>query len=81
MKMSLTMNNNTHSVEGDLDWPDITEVITQFKGLLVGAGFHPELVDRQFNTEDGWFNHQEDVTDKVKKYQDEMYRQAHQQLS
>ena len=81
MKMSLTLNNTTHSVESDLPWPDVGEVITQFKGLLVGAGFHPELVDRQFNTEDGWFDCQEETTDRVEKYQDDMYRQAHQQLS
>jgi Tat protein secretion system quality control protein TatD with DNase activity len=57
MKISITLHNKTHSVESEdqFDGQEIQEVVEQFKGLLVSAGYHPESVDIYFNTEYQWF--------------------------
>jgi len=61
MKLSLTIHNKTHSVESDegYDGSNLNELVEQFKGLLVGAGFHPSNVDDMFNTEYQWFTQEE----------------------
>ena len=57
MKLSITLNNKTYSVESDeqFDGTQVSELVEQFKGLLVNAGYHPESVDQYFNTEYQWF--------------------------
>jgi Tat protein secretion system quality control protein TatD with DNase activity len=57
MKISITLNNKTHSVESEdqFDGQEVQEMVEQFKGLLVSAGYHPESVDEHFNTEYQWF--------------------------
>jgi|11_taG_2_1085331.scaffolds.fasta_scaffold04832_11 Tat protein secretion system quality control protein TatD with DNase activity len=61
MKLSITLNNKTYSVESEeeFDGSNINELAEQFKGLLVSAGFHPSNVDEMFNTEYEWFNQEE----------------------
>jgi Tat protein secretion system quality control protein TatD with DNase activity len=57
MKLSLTLHGKTYSVESDeqFDGTQVSELVEQFKGLLVNAGYHPESVDQYFNTEYQWF--------------------------
>lgn len=57
MKLSLTLHEKTYSVESDeqFDGTQVSELVEQFKGLLVNAGYHPESVDQYFNTEYQWF--------------------------
>jgi len=61
MKLSITLNNKTYSVESEeqFDSSNLNELAEQFKGLLVGAGFHPSNVDDMFNTEYQWFTQEE----------------------
>lgn len=61
MKISLTLHGNTHSVESadQFDGQDVYELVNQFRGLMVSAGFHPESVDRLFNIEEQWFTQNE----------------------
>lgn len=61
MKLSLTIHDKTFSVESDegYDGSNLNELTEQFKGLLVGAGFHPSNVDDMFNTEYQWFTQEE----------------------
>lgn len=61
MKLSLTIHDKTYSVESDegYDGSNLNELAEQFKGLLVGAGFHPSNVDDMFNTEYQWFTQEE----------------------
>ena len=61
MKLSLTLHNKTYSVESDegYDGSDVYEIAEQFKGLLVGAGFHPSNVDDMFNLDYQWFTEEE----------------------
>lgn len=80
MKLSLTTNNTTHSVESEYPW-DINEITTQFKGLLVSAGFHPECVDKYFDTEDKWFaqsdeSDDEDQQSRAREFQEQLYQQT-----
>lgn len=80
MKLSLTANNTTHSVESEYPW-DINEITTQFKGLLVSAGFHPECVDECFDTEDKWFTQSdesddEDQQSRAREFQEQLYQQT-----
>ena len=58
MKLSLTLHGKTYSVESDdqFDGQEVSELVEQFKGLLVNAGYHPESVDQHFNTEYQWFD-------------------------
>ena len=51
MKLSLTLHENLY-VESDesFDGTNLNELVEQFKGLLVNAGFHPSNVDDMFNT-------------------------------
>ena len=41
------------------DCEQVSEVVEQFKGLLVNAGYHPSNVDELFNTEYQWFTQEE----------------------
>lgn len=72
MKLSITLNNKTYSAESEnlskiysvkpedhFDNQNLNDVVEQFKGLLVGAGFHPSNVDDMFNTEYQWFTQEE----------------------
>ena len=61
MKLSLTLNNKTYSVESDegYDGSDVYELAEQFKGLLVSAGFHPSNVDSIFDIDYAWFTDEE----------------------
>ena len=61
MKLSLTIHDKTYSIESDegYDGSNLNELAEQFKGLLVGAGFHPSNVDDMFNTEYQWFTEEE----------------------
>lgn len=61
MKLSLTIHNKTFSVESDesYDGSNLNDLAEQFKGLLVGAGFHPSNVDEMFNTDYQWFTEEE----------------------
>lgn len=63
MKISITTNNKTYSVEDELDFDSVSldEAVEMFRGLLVCAGFHPSNVDDMFNTEYQWFTEEERV--------------------
>tara|TARA_B100002019_G_C21195395_1_gene561119 strand:- start:132 stop:323 length:192 start_codon:yes stop_codon:yes gene_type:complete len=62
MKLSLTLHGKTYSVESEdqFDGQEVSELVEQFKGLLVNAGYHPESVDQYFNTEYQWFDSNKD---------------------
>ena len=52
MKISITINNVTYSVESkedESDGTDLFETILHIKGLLVSAGFDPMNVDKYFS--------------------------------
>ena len=69
MKLSLTLHGKTYSVESDdqFDGQEVSELVEQFKGLLVNAGYHPSNVDELFNTEYQWFNNEDsDLEKRVK---------------
>lgn len=57
MKLSIVLHGKTYSVESEdqFDGQEVSELVEQFKGLLVNAGYHPESVDQYFNTEYQWF--------------------------
>ena len=58
MKLTLTLHDKTYSIEDQLplDGYTVSELLDHFKGLLVNAGFHPELVDEYIDTDTGrWF--------------------------
>ena len=85
MKLSLTIHDKTFSVESDegYDGSNLEELAQQFKGLLIGAGFHPSNVDDMFNTEYQWFTQEErdenmqghfNVDKRVQEWQNNMYR-------
>tara|TARA_B100002019_G_scaffold291774_1_gene312893 strand:+ start:103 stop:432 length:330 start_codon:yes stop_codon:yes gene_type:complete len=61
MKLSLTINQKTYSIETDegYDGSDLNTIAEEFKGLLVNAGFHPSNVDNLFNTDYQWFTEEE----------------------
>tara|TARA_Y100000356_G_scaffold126221_1_gene123893 strand:+ start:269 stop:499 length:231 start_codon:yes stop_codon:yes gene_type:complete len=61
MKLSLTLHGKTYSVESEdqFDGQEVSELVEQFKGLLVNAGYHPSNVDELFNTEYQWFTQEE----------------------
>ena len=63
MKLSLTMHGKTYSVESEeqFDGEQVSEVVEQFKGLLVNAGYHPHNVDELFNTEYQWFDDEQEM--------------------
>ncbi len=62
MKLSLTLHGKIYSVESENEFDDeqVSEVVEQFKGLLVNAGYHPQSVDPFFNTEYQWFDKNKD---------------------
>ena len=61
MKLSLTLHEKTYSIDSDesFDGTNLNELVEQFKGLLVNAGFHPCNVDDMFNTDYQWFTEEE----------------------
>ena len=54
MKLSITLHDKTYTVDSNDEHQTIGEVVEQFKGLLVAAGFHPANVDEYFNTDGSW---------------------------
>ena len=69
MKLSLTLHGKIYSVESEdqFDGQEVSELVEQFKGLLVNAGYHPSNVDELFNTEYQWFNNEDsDLEKRVK---------------
>ena len=86
MKLSLTLHEKTYSIDSDesFDGTNLNELVEQFKGLLVNAGFHPSNVDDMFNTDYQWFTEEErngnmqghlKVDKKVEEWQNNMYKQ------
>ena len=61
MKLSLTLHEKTYSIDSNesFDGTNLDDLVEQFKGLLVNAGFHPSNVDHMFNTEYQWFTEEE----------------------
>ena len=61
MKISLTLHEKTYSIDSNesFDGTNLEDLVEQFKGLLVNAGFHPSNVDNMFNTEYQWFTEEE----------------------
>ena len=61
MKLSLTLHGKIYSVESDesFDGTNLSDLVEQFKGLAVSAGFHPSNVDDMFNTDYQWFTEEE----------------------
>lgn len=55
MKLSLELHDTTYTVESKHD-PDVEQMATMFRGLLVNAGFHPQSVEAMFdvNVVDSW---------------------------
>lgn len=85
MKLSLTLHEKTYSIVSDeaFDGTNLNELVEQFKGLLVNAGFHPSNVDDMFNTDYQWFTEEErqdnmqghfNVDKRVEEWQNNMYR-------
>ena len=66
MKLSIVLHGKTYSVESDdqFDGQEVSELVEQFKGLLVNAGYHPESVDQYFNTEYQWFDNEDSTLEK-----------------
>lgn len=63
MKIQLTHYGKTYTAEGS-DGADIVEVLEDFKGLLVAAGFHPRTVDSHFpHLCTAWWPEEEDDAD------------------
>ena len=58
MKLILEHHGVTHTISSDDDQADIIEVMEQFRGLLVSAGYHPHSVDECFNI-GTWFTERE----------------------
>lgn len=54
MKLSITLHGKTYTVDSNDEHQTVGEVVEQFKGLLVAAGFHPANVDEYFNTDASW---------------------------
>lgn len=84
MKLSLTLHEKTYSIESDeaFDGTNLNELVEQFKGLLVNAGFHPSNVDDMFNTDYQWFTQEErndnlqgHTKEEVQEWQNNMFRQ------
>jgi hypothetical protein len=55
MKIVITADDGSNvSWEAPNSCTDITNVVHQFKGLLVAAGYHPTGVDEALQTHDGF---------------------------
>ena len=65
MKLSLTMNGRTHCVESNDDGQTVDQMASTFKGLLVGAGYHPGSVDRVIDVEEQWFPETQEDPDQL----------------
>lgn len=53
MKITIEHHNSTYT--SCTSAITVEEAVTQFKGLLVASGFHPESVDHCFTIGDEWF--------------------------
>ena len=78
MKLSLTLHEKTYSIASDeaFDGTNLNELVEQFKGLLVNAGFHPSNVDHMFNTEYQWFT-EEERRDNMQGHLDDRYNEGY----
>ena len=58
MELSITIREKTYKVTAPDVWvhAGIDELLNEFKGLLVAAGYHPESVDRCIYTDSQWFS-------------------------
>lgn len=54
MKISITSYDKIYSVDTQSDGLPLDQVVDQFRGLLVSAGYHPQNVDEYFNTDSNW---------------------------
>ena len=56
MKLQITMNNATFSVDTEGDDLNMAEMVNHLKGLLVLCGYHPKTVDEAFTPDEfEWF--------------------------
>ena len=56
MKLQITMNNATFSVDTEGDDLNMAEMVNHLKGLLVLCGYHPKSVDEAFTPDEfEWF--------------------------
>lgn len=51
MKLSLQTKDKTYTIESKTDDMFIGELVDDFRGLLVQAGFHPITIDSLFNSD------------------------------
>lgn len=58
MKISIELSGQTYSYQSDHEGVMIDEIVTNFKGLLVAAGFHPQSVEQAISSEHCWFAEQ-----------------------
>lgn len=65
MKLSLTIHEQTHSVESNDDHQTVDQLASLFKGLMVSAGYHPECVDRAIDVEEQWFPETQEDPDQM----------------
>lgn len=78
MKISLTLHEKTYSIDSNesFDGTNLEDLVEQFKGLLVNAGFHPSNVDNMFNTEYQWFT-EEERRDNMQGHLDNKYNEGY----
>ena len=78
MKLSLTLHEKTYSIDSNesFDGTNLDDLVEQFKGLLVNAGFHPSNVDHMFNTEYQWFT-EEERRDNMQGHLDDRYNEGY----
>ena len=60
MKITLTQYDNTFSVDTSNE-STVGEVVETFRGLLVAAGYHPNIVDSCFNLDNKWYPEDEET--------------------
>lgn len=86
MKISIETRGETYTYQSDHEGLCIDEIVTNFKGLLVAAGFHPQSVDEAVHTEHCWFADntrpeeccsraaEYDSAERVERFQQNMYK-------
>lgn len=76
MKISIELSGQTYSYQSDHEGVTIDEIVTNFKGLLVAAGFHPQSVEQAISSEHYWFadNIESDLAERVEQFQQNMYK-------
>ena len=62
--MKITIEPHTGGkLSAETEAEHISDVVELFKGLLVGAGYHPSTVDEYFDLECNWFTDREEDND------------------